>query len=143
MMTAILNAAVVVASPTPAAVLRQLPPDLSRAVNDYDEAQIKGDGGAMGRLLADDYTLVNSRGQVESKDQLIADDTAPGFHLKPYVVEQPIVRMWRDGAVMGGAVTLEGFSAGAPFKGRLRFADVWRKQEGRWQVVFTQVTPLK
>ncbi|MBN8809392.1 MAG: nuclear transport factor 2 family protein [Sphingomonas sp.] len=140
---AILFAATMAASPTPAAVLATLPPALAAAVRDYDDAQINGDTRAFDRLLADDYALVNSRAQVENKAQMIADYTAPGFHLAPYVVEQPIVRLWSGGAVVGGEVALSGTSDGAPFTGRIRFADVWRLRGGRWQVVFTEVTPVK
>jgi uncharacterized protein DUF4440 len=56
-----------------------LPPDLAKAVADYDAAQIKGDGPELKRLLADDYTLLNSSGAIETKAQLIADYTAPGY----------------------------------------------------------------
>lgn len=117
---------------------RQLPVDLAQAVAAYDRAQIEGDGKALGRLLADDYVLVNSQLQVEDKAEFIRDCTAPGWKLQPFVVEQEIVRHWRDGAVLGGVATLQGTSEGKPFTARLRFADIWRKRDGRWQVVYTQ-----
>lgn len=119
-----------------------LPPDLAAAAAAYDEAQIKGDGAALARLLADDYTLVNSSAHVQSKSDLIKDDTTPGNTLKPYVVEDEVIKVWSDGAVLAGAVTLEGVDGGAPFKARLRFADVWARRHGRWQVVFTEVTRI-
>lgn len=31
---------------------------------------------------------------------------------------------------------------GKPFTAHFRFADVWRKRNGGWQVVFTEVTRL-
>ncbi|MEQ7874323.1 nuclear transport factor 2 family protein [Sphingomonas sp. ASV193] len=139
----VLLIALAAASPTPANVLAQLPPALARAVGDYDDAQIRGDASALDRLLAPDYALVNSRAEVEDKKQMIADYTTPGFHLDPYVVERPIVRQWPGGAVVGGEVGLSGTSDGKPFKGRIRFADIWRLRKGRWQVIFTEVTPVK
>lgn len=142
-MLTLLLAAVASISPTLTAALAEIPPALAQAVRDYDDAQIKGDAGALKRLLADDYALVNSHAEVEDKRQMIADYTAPGFRLDPYVVQKPIVRQWRGGAVVGGEVALSGTSAGAPFKGRIRFADVWRLRDGRWQVAFTEVTPVK
>ena len=143
MLTITLAAAVAAASPTPAPVLAQLPADLAQAVRQFDDAQIKGDAAALNRLLADDYALVNSRAEIENKRQMVADYTSPGFHLDPYVVEHPIVRVWRDGAILGGEVTLKGASAGKPFRGRLRFADIWRRRAGHWQVAFTEVTPVR
>jgi hypothetical protein len=40
---------------------------------------------------------------------------------------------------MGGIATLRGTDGGQRYEVRLRFADVWAKREGRWQVVYTQV----
>ena len=85
----------------PTATAVPLPPDLAKAVADYDAAQIHGDGAALQRLLAEDYTLVNSSGETESKAQLIADYTAPGYKLDPFTVREPIEKVWADGAVMG------------------------------------------
>ena len=117
-----------------------LPPDLAKAVADYDAAQIKGDGAELKRLLADDYTLVNSSGSIENKAQLIADYTAPGYKLDPFVVKQPIEKVWADGAVMGGIATLSGTDDGKHFEVTLRFADIWAKRHGAWQVIYTHVS---
>lgn len=117
-----------------------LPPALARAVAAFDRAQVEGDGAALQRLLADDYVLFNSRALVESKADFIRDYTAPGYSLRPFTVEDELVRHWPGGAVLGGVVTLEGTSGGKPFKARLRFADIWRERDGRWQVIFTQAT---
>ena len=92
--------ALLIASTT--AYCADLPADLEKAVHDYDEAQIKGNRLELQRLLADDYTLLNSGGRIQNKAELIADYTAPGFKLEPFVVEQPIEKVWSDGAVMGG-----------------------------------------
>ena len=117
-----------------------LPPALARAVAEFDRAQMQGDGAALARLLADDYVLFNSRGRVEDKAAFIHDYTAPGTSMKPFTVEDEVVRHWPGGAVLGGVVTLEGTSGGKPYKVRLRFADIWRKRDGRWQVIFTGAT---
>jgi hypothetical protein len=92
-----------------------LPTDLAKAVRAYDEAQIKGDRAELQRLLADDYTLLNSSGHLQNKAELIADYTAPGFKLEPFVVREPIEKVWSDGAVMGGIATLRGVDGGKPF----------------------------
>jgi hypothetical protein len=80
-----------------------LPPDLAQAVKDYDAAQINGDCVQLKRLLAEDYTLVNSSGATENKTELIADNTAPGYKLEPFVVREPIKIVWKNGAVMGAS----------------------------------------
>jgi ketosteroid isomerase-like protein len=128
----------ILASPTILAT--ELPADLAKAVADYDAAQISGDRAELERLLADDYTLLNSGGKTETKSQFIAESTAPGFKLEPFAVEDAFEKVWDKGAVMGGVVTLRGTDGGKPFAARLRFADIWAKRKGKWQVIYTHVS---
>jgi hypothetical protein len=122
-----------------AAAAASVPADLAAAVNAYDKAQVEGNRAELERWLADDYLLVNSSGATETKAQLVADYTASGFKLEPFTIEQPVEKVWGDGAVMGGIATLKGMDSGRPFAMRLRFADIWAKRSGRWQVIYTQV----
>jgi hypothetical protein len=121
------------------AAAASVPADLAAAVHGYDQAQMDGNRAELERWLADDYLLVNSSGTTETKAQLVGDYTAPGFDLEPFTVEQPVERVWKDGAVMGGIATLRGTDGGKRFEARLRFADIWAKRNGRWRVVYTQV----
>jgi hypothetical protein len=125
------------------AIAGAVPQDLAKAVADYDAAQINGNGAELNRLLADDYTLVNSGGGIESKAQLIADYTAPGYKLDPFVVRESIEKVWVNGAVMGGVAALSGVDGGKRFEATLRFADIWAKRHGVWQVIYTQVSRTK
>jgi hypothetical protein len=118
----------------------ELPADLAKAVKDYDEAQIHGNKAELQRLVADDYTLVNSSGRVQDKAELIADYTTPGYKIEPFEILQPVEKVWSDGAVMGGVVNLRGIDGGKPFSVTLRFADIWAKRNGKWQVIYTHVS---
>ena len=117
-----------------------VPADLAKAVKDYDEAQIHGNKVELQRLVADDYTLVNSSGRIQSKAELIADYTTPGYRIEPFEILQPVEKVWSDGAVMGGVVNLRGIDGGKPFSVTLRFADIWAKRNGKWQVIYTHVS---
>ena len=134
---ALLTAALMIGSLANAA---DLPADLAKAVKEYDEAQIHADKAALQRLVADDYTLVNSSGRIQNKAALIADYTAPGYKIEPFEIQQPIEKAWSDGAVMGGIVDLRGVDGGKPFAVKLRFADIWAKRNGKWQVIYTHVS---
>jgi hypothetical protein len=43
---------------------------------------------------------------------------------EPFVILEPVEKVWSDGAVMGGLVNLKGISGGKPFAVTLRFVDV-------------------
>jgi Domain of unknown function (DUF4440) len=100
---------------TAAANAADLPADLEKAVHDYDEAQVHGNKAELQRLVADDYTLVNSSGRVQNKAELIADYTTPGYKIEPFEILEPVEKVWSDGAVMGGVVNLRGIDGGKPF----------------------------
>ena len=133
----LIAAAVLSAHPAWAATL---PPDLAAAAHAYDQAQIKSDRAELERLLADDYVLQNSSGQVQDKKSFIADSVAPGFKIDPFKVEEPVEKVLGDVALLGGVATLKGTDGGKPFTARLRFMDVWAKRGGQWRVIFTQAT---
>lgn len=118
----------------------EIPAELARAVEDYDHAQVNGDGAELQRLVADDYVLVNSTGRVQTKAELIADYTAPGYKIEPFEILEPVHKVWGDGAVMGGLVHLRGTDGGKPFEVTLRFADIWARRAGKWQVIYTHVS---
>lgn len=116
-----------------------IPADLAARVHAYDEAQVKGDQAALEDLVADDYVLLNSRGQRQTKSELIHDYTKPGFRLEPFVIEEPVELVWSDGAVMGGVARLRGVDDGEAYDLRLRFSDIWAKRNGKWRVIYTHV----
>jgi ketosteroid isomerase-like protein len=117
-----------------------LPADLRQAVADFDRAQLHSDAAELQRLLADDYVLYNSQGRVEGKADFIRDYA--GMKLQPFAVEDETIRVFGDAAVLAGVATLSGtdLASDEAFSVRLRFADVWRRRDGRWQVAFTQAT---
>ena len=114
-----------------------VPADLAKAAAEFDLAQVKGDGAALQRLLADDYLLINSQDRREDKAQFIADYTAKGFTMEPFAIDDQVIKVWADGAVLGAAVTMKGMSDGKPYSVRIRFSDIWAKRGGKWQVIYT------
>lgn len=135
-------AALFLALSTAPALAADLPPDLAKAVQDYDRAQFSNDVAALERLVDDDYVLVNSNASVEDKRQFLADFNLPGFKIEPYVIEQPVRKVWSDGAVIGGLVNLHWTQDGKHQTRQLRVAYVWAKRDGRWLATYAQVTRL-
>jgi len=114
-----------------------VPADLAKAAADFDLGQVKGDAAILQRVLADDYLLVNSQDKREDKAQFLADYTAKGFTMEPFAIDDQLIKVWSDGAVLGGAVTMKGMSDGKPYSVRIRFSDIWAKRGGKWQVIYT------
>src|SRR5688572_1233518 len=117
-----------------------LPPDLAQAVKDYDQAQFNNDIPELKRLVSDDYVLVNSDTTVEDKQKVLADHSLPGFKIDPYVVEQPVEKVWDNAAVTSGVVHLSWTLDRKHHLRVVRMAHVWAKRNGQWQATYTQVT---
>lgn len=117
-----------------------LPADLAKAAHEYDRAQVTSNRAELERLIADDYVLHNSGGQVQDKTSFIADQIAPGYKLEPFAVEEKVEKVMGDAAILGGAARARGTSGGEPYDVRLRFIDIWQKRGGKWVVVMSQAT---
>ncbi|MBI1359029.1 MAG: DUF4440 domain-containing protein [Alphaproteobacteria bacterium] len=130
------------ADPKPAQDYSGLPADLAASARAFDEAQVASDGAALKALLADDYVLVGGAGNVETRAGFIADYTDPDVRFQPFQVVEQVKTVWSDGAVLGGKVTIRLTDHGKPAETTFRFADVWAKRHGKWQIVYTGVTRL-
>ena len=117
-----------------------LPADLAEALKAFDRAHYESDIGSLIRLTSESYMIVNSDRSLEDKQQFLADFGLPGFKIDPYVRTQESNSVWPDAAVTAGVVALGWTQDGQHHTRRLRYVDIWRKQDGRWQATFTQVT---
>ena len=120
----------------------KMPPDLAARAKIFDDAQLHGDGKALTDVLADDYTLVNGGATVSGKAEFIRDYTDPKFKPLPFHIDQQIIKVWPNGAVLGGHVVFRFTQDGKPGESDFRFADIWAKRGGQWRVIFTEVTRL-
>jgi ketosteroid isomerase-like protein len=114
--------------------------DLDDAIRTYDQATVHNDVAALAQLVCDDYTLVNSDSTLQDKSSYLEDFRVPGFKLDPYVLEQPVRRVWGDTALVAGLVHLSWTLQGEHQARLLRIAHVWTKLEGRWRLAYTQLT---
>lgn len=116
------------------------PPGLAQAVKEYDQATIANDTDALGALVADDYVLVNSDATVQDKQSYLADFKAPGFKIDPYVMAQPLLKVWGNTALTGGLLRLSWSQNGRRQIRPLRIVHIWAKHQGHWRITYTQLT---
>lgn len=128
------------AADSAATEVAELPPDLAKAVSDYDQATLHNDVATLAKLIAEDYVLVNSDSTLQDKQQYLADFKVPGFKLDPYVMEQPMQKVLGNTAVTGGLLHLSWTLDGRRERRELRIAHVWVRDSGRWQITYTQLT---
>lgn len=118
----------------------ELPRDLARALEAYNQATIHKDTAMLSALVTDDYVLVNSDTSVQDKKSYLADFAVPDFTIEPYVIEQPVYKVRDDAALTGGSFKLSWTQDGRHQTRRLRIAHFWVKSAGKWQIAYTQLT---
>ncbi|WP_161811902.1 nuclear transport factor 2 family protein [Steroidobacter agaridevorans] len=129
------------AEPAPAGTA-DLPPDLATAIKQHEQATFRNDIVALGKLVADDYLLVNSDSTLQNKQSYLADFAVPGFKLDPYVMEEPVQKIWGDTALSAGRLHLTWTQDGKRQDRRVRIVHVWTKEDGHWRLKYTQLTRM-
>ena len=116
--------------------------DVKAAAKAFDQAQLTGDRAALERFVAPDFVIVRGSGKQAGREDFIAGWLTPGMKFEPLTILDPVfVPLGPQAAVVGGRVELRGTENGKPFVERFHYSDVFAWRDGRWQVVFVQVTP--
>ena len=91
-------------------------------------ANIKKDGAAYARLLADEYSYVHSNGTVSNKTEEVASTVSSDAKWTSDVLSETKVRVYGDAAIFTAIETLQGMSKGFQ-PGPRRITDVWAKRK--------------
>lgn len=108
----------------------------------YQAAVKSNDAATMDQILADDFVLVNGRGKVSSKADLIESarkkevtyerqDEEPGTQK---------VRVWGDTAVVTALLWIKAVQGGKPIDYKLWFSDTYVRTPDGWRYVFGQAS---
>jgi ketosteroid isomerase-like protein len=116
-----------------AAELQQIEQRLARA-------WVEGDRDAIDAILDPNWTVTDIAGRVRTKLDVFRDMFAKQDRpIKAMTVDEVKVRLFGSIAVVTGRTSATG-SDGT--RVTLRFTDVFEKQDGRWQAVISQGTPI-
>jgi len=114
--------------------------ELMQLERDWCAAQVNKDAATLGRILADDYTAVSSRGSTSTKADELAN-LKSADSMTTCMNNNIKVRVYGDAAVVTGLSVISGIYKGVPFKDRQVFwTDIFIKKDGRWECVAGQST---
>jgi hypothetical protein len=119
-----------------------VPTDLAEAANAYDLGRLQQNAATLNDIIADDFNSVDENAFTRSKAATIAEFTDPQARLRPFVIEQAKHTVRTDSAVLAGTVTWQWARSGGTQSREVRYVDVWAKHKGKWEVVFSQLTPI-
>jgi uncharacterized protein (TIGR02246 family) len=108
----------------------------------YQAAVKSNDAATMDQILADDFVLVNGRGKVSSKADLIesARKKEVTYELQDEEPGTQKVRVWGDTAVVTALLWIKAVQEGKPIDYKLWFSDTYVRTPAGWRYVVGQAS---
>jgi ketosteroid isomerase-like protein len=116
--------------------------ELLKSEKDFEKAVVSNDVDAIGKFLADDWMIVDPNGEMIDKARFLAVIKAGTLTHELMESEDSNVRSYGDSAVVTALTRSKGKFAGHEFTTLERATDFFVKRNGRWQCVFSQLTPF-
>ena len=116
--------------------------ELIRVAHDWDRAMIANDAEAIGRFMADDWTIVGSDGKVGDKATFLALVESGALTHDVMTSEDISVRVYGDTAVVTARGVSGGKYRGQAFREVERSSSVFVRQEGQWRCVLTHLSRM-
>ena len=107
------------------------------------DAVMKGDVATFASHLADNVTLIDPSGMVNTKAQLEADIKSGVLKLESSKIEDMKVQAHGDVAIVTYKTTDKGMYKGQDISGEYRWIDVFAKRDGKWLLVAGQGTRIQ
>ena len=103
------------------------------------QALPNGDFTTLNSILADEFVLVTSEGRLQDKREWLA--YVQGLDAVHYAIQDMIVRVHGDAAIVTGRFQMSGVERGKPFVRQGRFVDTCLNSNGRWLIISSLSTP--
>ena len=117
------------------------PEDTVLAAQDKRAAlTIAADIAALGAMMTDDLTYTHSSANVDSKASFLEAIGSGKSRYKAIAFEDRKVRLYGDVAVVSGTCRVQVTSDGRELDLKLRFTELYAKQQGAWKMALWQST---
>ncbi len=120
----------------------KLEKELITAEEEWAQAIVENDAEAIGRYMADDWTIIGSDGNLVGKAAFLGVIESGVLTHDVMESDEMSVRVYGDTAVVTARTTSKGRFKGEPFSELERASDVFVKQQGQWKCVLTQLSRI-
>jgi ketosteroid isomerase-like protein len=106
------------------------------------EAFLRADLPAVEALLAPEFTLVNSRATVQTREEVLAEVRNRDPQYEVFRNHSMTAHVFGDAAIVQGITSVKGRSGEHAFDVNVRFTDTLVRKRGRWRLVVSHVTAI-
>jgi ketosteroid isomerase-like protein len=114
--------------------------ELLKLEDRFAEAIIKNDPGAIERLVADDWIIINADGGIIDKTRFLGVIKSGILTHEMMESDEMRVRIYGDSAVVSALTRSKGKFMGQEFTTEERATDFFVRLNGQWRCVLTQLT---
>jgi ketosteroid isomerase-like protein len=107
---------------------------------EFAQAVVSNDAEAVGRLLADDWIIVDPDGRIIDKSRFLGVIKSGALSHEIMESDDLRVRLYGNTAIVTALTTSKGKFMGQDFTSCERATDIFVRQDDRWRCVFTQLT---
>ncbi len=116
--------------------------EVAAAEEEWARAIVENDAAAIGRYMADDWTIVGPDGSMNDKSTFLGLVRSGVLTHDVMTSDDMKVRVYGDAAIVTARSVSGGTYQGQPFRVLEQFSDVWVKQQGQWKCVLTHLSRL-
>ena len=108
----------------------------------WAQSEKSGDSAGVARIESDNYVFTDPTGKVTGKQDDVNSLKSGQMKYQSFELSDLQPHVVGNTAVVTGRATIKGTSKGQDISGTYAFTATWVKNNGQWQAVATQVTPL-
>jgi ketosteroid isomerase-like protein len=108
--------------------------------DEFGRAMVKNDPEAIGRLLADDWIIIDPDGGIIDRARFLGVIRSGTLSHEVMDSRDVRVRIYGDSVSVTALTTTTGKFTGQAFNTEERTTDLWVKKNGRWMCVLSQLT---
>ena len=116
--------------------------EILKLEDEFGRAMIKNDPEAIGRLLADDWIIIDPDGGIIDRARFLAVIRSGTLSHEVMDSRDVRVRIYGNSAAVTALTTTTGTFSGQEFKTEERATDLWVKKNGQWMCVLSQLTRI-
>jgi ketosteroid isomerase-like protein len=121
---------------------RDIQDELMALATDWDRAMVENDAEAIGRYVADDWTIIGSDGHLGDRATFLGFVKSGVLSHDEMTSEDTQVRVYGDTAVIISRGISGGTYQGQPFREIERVSCVFVREEAQWRCVLTHLSRL-
>lgn len=116
--------------------------ELIRVAHDWDRAMVQNDADAIGRYMADDWTIIGADGSMSDKATFLGLVKSGALSHDTMESDDVRVRLYGDTAIVMARGVSGGKFEGEAFRELEQSTSVFVRQGGHWRCVLTHLSRL-